>query len=737
MTEKQQRILKKTLKYILVLIIAVCLFIGVFFVAVYAGVFGKLPSKEVLKAINNEEASLVFSEDNFIIGKYFAKNRTNSTWEEIPEHLKEALIATEDKRFFSHKGYDTQSYLRVFFKSILLGGDSGGGSTLTQQLVKNLYGRKKYGFLSIPVNKTKEIAIAARLEAIYNKEELLVLYLNSVPFGENIYGVETAANRYFNKTVAQLHIEESAVLVGLLKANTYFNPRINPKNSIERRNTVLKLMENEKYLTSKATDSLQKLPLNLSYTNITSNAPAGYFVYQVKQQTLKIVEEIKLKTGNTYNLETDGLKIHTTLNLQIQKLASSGIKKQLSVMQQLLDKELNNSNFKKEWFRSQRKKFKTSEEIGQKKEIEVFEWNGMQTKKMHKLDSLWHYYKMLHAAVLIINPKNGYVLTYIGGNDYKTLPFDMVNSHRQIASAFKPILYATALENGFKANTYLENAEKEYPEYDNWKPQNFDYKQTPDSTVALWYALANSMNLPTVDLFAKVGEEPLLNTLRRLNFPAIKKTTPSIALGTLDVSLSEITKAYASIANKGEMNKLITITKITDNKGVIIYEKEPVVSELVFSEETSNKITAILQKAIDEGTGIKIRNKYGIHSDLAGKTGTAQNYSNAWFMSYTPNLVIGTWVGASSPSVHFSSGNGSGSSLALPISAYILKGMEADAKLKANYLTSFEIPDEVYESLESDPYQEKGIEGFFKRLFNFKRNKNKTESRNNTVNRRN
>lgn len=737
MTEKQQRLLKKAFKYILVLIIAITLFIGAFFVAVYAGVFGKLPSKETLKAINNEEASLVFSEDNFIIGKYFAKNRTNSTWKEIPAHLKDALIATEDKRFFSHKGYDTQSYLRVFFKSILLGGDSGGGSTLTQQLVKNLYGRKNYGFLSMPVNKAKEIAIAARLEAIYNKEELLMLYLNSVPFGENMYGVETAANRYFNKSVAQLYIEESAVLVGLLKANTYFNPRINPANSVERRNTVLQLMMNEKYLTAKVTDSLQKLPLNLNYKNITSNAPAGYFVHQVKQQALKIVEALKIDSGKVYNLETDGLKIQTTLNLQVQNLASNGIKKQLSVMQQLLDKELESQNFKKGWLKTQPKKLKTSEVESKKRAIEVFEWNGMQTRKMHKLDSLWHYYKMLHAAVLIVNPKNGNVVAYIGGNDFKTLPFNMINSHRQIASAFKPILYATALENGFETNTYLENKEKEYPEYDNWKPQNFDYKHTPDSTIALWYALANSMNLPTVDLYAKVDEEDLLNTLKRLNFPAIKKVTPSIALGTLDVSLSEITKAYASFANKGEMNELVTITKITDNKGTIIYENEPATAKTVFSKETNDKITAILQKAIDEGTGVKIRNQYGIRTDLAGKTGTAQNYSNAWFMAYTPNLVIGTWVGASSPNVHFYSGTGSGSSLALPISAYILKGMEADPKLRAKYLTLFEIPDEVYESLESDPYREIGIEGFFKRLFTIKRNKNKTEGRNNRVNRRN
>jgi penicillin-binding protein 1A len=215
---------------------------------VRAGIFGPLPDKEELLAISNEEASLVFSSDNQLIGKYFAKNRTNIRWKEIPDHLKNALIATEDKRFFTHKGYDSKSYFRVFLKSILLGDkNGGGGSTLTQQLVKNLYGRHDFGFLSLPINKIKEIIIASRIEMVYNKEELLLLYLNSVPFGEDVYGVESAARRYFNKPARELEVEESAVLVGLLKANTYFNPRLYPENSLSRRNLVLSLMEKENY----------------------------------------------------------------------------------------------------------------------------------------------------------------------------------------------------------------------------------------------------------------------------------------------------------------------------------------------------------------------------------------------------------------------------------------------------------------------------------------------------------
>ena len=319
---------KKSLKYLFIVAVLVLLSCVIFFFAIYSRVFGPLPNKADLTEIKNEEASLVISSDDQIIGKFFAENRTNISFDEIPVHLKNALIATEDKRFFDHSGYDLQSYFRVFFKSILWGDSKGrGGSTLTQQLIKNLYGRQNYGFLSMPVNKIKEIIIAARIEELYSKDELLLLYLNSVPFGEDVYGVETASRRYFNKPARKLKTEESAVLVGLLKANTYFNPRLYPQHSLERRNMVLLLMEKEKYLTKTEADSLRKLPLHLNYENINSEAPAGYFVYQVRKKTLDILEDIKRKDGKEYDLKKDGLKIYTTLNMEVQQTTIEGIRK--------------------------------------------------------------------------------------------------------------------------------------------------------------------------------------------------------------------------------------------------------------------------------------------------------------------------------------------------------------------------------------------------------------------------
>jgi penicillin-binding protein 1A len=507
--------------------------------------------------------------------------------------------------------------------------------------------------------------------------------------------------------------------VGLLKANTYFNPRINPQNSLERRNMVLSLMEKEKYLTKAASDSLRKLPLNLNYENMNAEAPAGYFVYQVKKKTLEILEDIQRKGGGEYDLKKDGLKIYTTLNMHIQQITTEGIHKHLYGMQKLLDKELQNRNIKKRWYRKQFKLY--GEDNSVKKNIEVFDWKGIVTKRMNKTDSLWYYYKLLNASVLITNPKDGAVITWIGGNDFKRLPFDMVMSHRQIASAFKPFLYATALENNFTPSTYLKNIQKVYPEYKNWEPQNFDHKFTKDSTVALWYALANSMNLPTLDLYFQTGREKLINTCNKLHFPYTNDDSPSIALGTLDLSLYEVVRAYGAFANRGEMAEPVMINKITDAKGTVLFERKDAQTEKVFNAETTEMITAILQKSINQVTGTRIRNQFGIRADLAGKTGTAQDYTNAWFIAYTPNLVVGTWVGATSPEIHFYSGNGSGSSLALPIVGNVLRAIENKAGWRKQFLTSFTIPASVYDELNCDPYKETGVKGFFYRLFHRKK----------------
>ncbi len=707
---------KKMLRYLALLLSSAILLAVLFFFSVYAGFFGELPDKNELTEIRNEEATLVFSSDSTLIGKYFAENRTNISHNDIPEHLTDALIATEDKRFFSHHGYDLLSYFRVFFKSILFGSNKGGGSTITQQLVKNLYGRKDFGYFTIPVNKVREIITAARIEKVYNKEEIIVLYLNSVPFGEDVFGVEAAARRYFNKSANELKIEESAILIGSLKATTHFNPRRNPGNSLTRRNVVLKLMKEQHFLVPHIADSLKELPLSINYANIGLDTPAGYFVYQVRRKVLEILTELKSNSGKEYNIDKDGLRVYTTLDLKVQRMADAAVKTHLKQMQKKLDKELDNQNFKKQWFDNQKNQSANYAQDTQKRDIEVFDWEGMQLKSMSSLDSIWHYYKMLHAAVLVTNPKSGAVIAWIGGNHFRYLPFDMIMSQRQTASTFKPFVYATALDSGIDVCAYLDNTVKSYPEYDHWTPQNADHTSTPDSSVAFWYALAHSMNLPAIDLYFRTGSEKIINTCNALGFKTINNT-PSIAIGTPDLTLYDIVRAYGAFANQGNLNDLVLIEKITDAHGNLLFENKSSGSTRVFSMETSAQITAVLQQAINQGTGSKMRSHYEIRAEIAGKTGTSQNYSDAWFVAYTPDLVVGTRVGARTPDVHFYSANGSGSSLALPIAGQLISGIEADKELSRRYLTSFGLSDDEYTFLNCNPYRQKGLKGFFDRLF--------------------
>ena len=507
------------------------------------------------------------------------------------------------------------------------------------------------------------------------------------------------------------------MLIGSLKASTHFNPRLNPGNALARRNLVLGLMEKQHYLLPEIADSLKKTPLTLDYENMNLNTPAGYFVFQVRKYTMELLETIKTKTGKEYNLEKDGLRIYTTLNMQIQQLALDAVKEHLIKMQRLLDKELEARNVKKQWLNKQKKNSVSYDTDILKRKTEIFEWEGLEMVNISRLDSLWHYYKMLNAAVLITNPRNGAVISWIGGNHFRTLPFDMVLSHRQIASAFKPFVYATAFERGIEPCIYLGNEVNKYPGYEDWEPQNADLVSTPDSSIALWYALAHSMNLPTIDLYFTIGRESILNTCNRLHFSYPEDDAPSIALGTLELSLYEIVRAYGAIANQGSMNEPVMIDKITDARGNPLYVRESAKSVQVFKRETTQQLTAILKEVINQGTGSRMHSQYGIRAELAGKTGTSQNYSDAWFIAYTPDLVVGTWVGARTPDIHFYSAKGAGSSLALPIVAGVIGGIQKDGVLRKRYLTRFGIPEEYYSFLQCDPFLQKGIKGFFNRLF--------------------
>ncbi len=677
--------------------IAKALALGLVFLAFLTGItlmggFGPMPHQEELKNLRDERATLVYSSDGKMIGKIYARNRTPVSLDEIPSHLVDALVVTEDIRFFTHNGIDNRSLLRVLVKSILMGNrESGGGSTLTQQLAKNLYGRRRLGFLTIPVAKIREAILARRMEKTYTKEEILLLYLNTVPFGEEVYGVEAAANRYFNKHVSELKPEESALLVGMLKANTYYHPRLHPDRALERRNLVLGLMGLNNKLDSAEVRRLQQLPLRLDYSNLRLEGPAQYFIYQVEKKAREILSSLNSQGGKSWDIERDGLKIHTTLDLQLQELALQSVRDHLSAMQPVLRRDRRISTLRRDFYRDH------EAENRQKALREVWTWQGVQVDSMTVADSLWHYRSMLNAGVYALEPATGKVRVWVGGNHFRYLPYDLVLSRRPVASAFKPYLYTAALENGFGPCTYLDNEQHVYEDFNNWEPTNYDGSSGGEA--ALWYALAHSLNLPTVDLFFRLGYDALEYSCLRFGLPDLPRDKPAVALGAYDLSLLEATRLYACLGANGELAEPVLIESIVDAAGNILYEEPDREISQVMRPDIAEGMTAMLRRVVNEGTGVTLRTAWGVEADLAGKTGTSQDYSDAWFFWYTPGLAGGVWVGARDPEIHFSSGgNGSGSALALPVAGRLLNRVEARKSLATKYLLPFDLP--VYADLE-------------------------------------
>ncbi len=704
---------------------ALFLLLALAFIAVFTlitlvrkDVFGKLPSTEELAALRNEEATLILSSNGAVIGKVFAENRTNVLFKDIPAHVVDALVSTEDQRFFEHSGVDAFSYVRVFFRTILARDRSGGGgSTISQQLIKNLYGRESHGALTVPVNKIKEALVAQRLEEVYGKEDILTLYLNSVPFGENVYGIEAAAERFFSKPSAKLKVEEGAVLIGMLKANTGYNPRLHPDAARGRRNQVLALMAGNGKLSTEAGDSLQSLPLKLRYTGSAAYDAYGYFDGRVEAQARTILGRLAKKNGRQYDLAKDGLRIHTTLDTALQGAALRSVAEQLAAMQPKLDRELQARGARKAWEKAQGKRPTAAWRKNERAVRSLFTWGNAAPDSISYRDSLWHYHSMLQAAFLMTEPATGKVRAYSGGNDFRTLPYDQVQGRRPVASTIKPLIYAAALRKGMGPCTYLNNERKTYPEYDGWAPANFD-KDTIGGQVAMWYALAHSMNIPTVDLYFRTGADTIRDTFEALGLPTDGVDKPALALGAADISLQELVRAYGAFANDGRWRDLQIIEKITDAKGKVIHQGKMAPAKRALDEQVAEQVTAMLQRAVDNGTGATMRSRFGIRGGLAGKTGTSQDFADAWFVAFTPGIVAAAWVGARDPAVHFNGGNGTGSKLALPIIGGTLAHVQRSAPLRSMYLRPFPLPTDTVD-MSCDPRRagtliERLLDGLFR-----------------------
>ncbi|QCK15023.1 transglycosylase domain-containing protein [Mangrovivirga cuniculi] len=691
---------------------------GLFIGAIYAGVFGKLPDKEELRSFSNPEASMVYSSDGKILGQYFYVNRQAVEKEEIPDYLINALVATEDVRFYDHEGIDFQSWFRVLIRTIILQQESaGGGSTITQQLVKNIYGRQEYPFLALPISKFKEAIIAGRIEDIYSKKEIVAMYLNTVPFGEEVYGIAAAADRYYSKNVQDLTVDEAAVLVGMLKANTYYNPRLNPENSFKRKSVVLSQMAKYGYISEDLRKEFSQKPIDLDYNNRIINTKAGYFVKQVKSQVQKILEEKTKEDGTPYILEKDGLRITTTLDSRLQERAETSVREHLTKLQKLMNEDQSVKNklspdnpaFKEkvkrtEAFQQLRKKGLSEKEIYDslsiKKKMRVFTWDGIDDVNFSVLDSIAYYESFLQSAVLSIDPGTGDVKAWVGGADFRFFPYDNVFARRQVGSTIKPFIYLGALNQGYNPCDFVANRVKTYVDYDDWSPENAGNNNN-EGKFSMMGGLANSVNLISIDWLLTIGPEYFVELLRYSGVESPLEPVPSLALGSFEIPVYEMAKAYTSILNDFPIDKLNLITKIEDSNGRVIYPEAKEVQKIatvknnktdnepLFDESDRRIIIEFMQEVVRSGTATRLKN-YKLKGEVAGKTGTTQNGADGWFVGYSPELLTVVWVGAPSPDVHFGSSSiAQGAAMALPIWGRIYSSISKKPEMSDLYLGRF------------------------------------------------
>jgi penicillin-binding protein 1A len=715
------------------LCIAVALLPLILFYSVSTGVLGKMPSDAELLAVKNYQASEVYSADSVLLGRYFVQNRSDATYEEVTHYLFDAIIATEDARFYQHTGVDTKSLLRVLFKSVLLGQHTGGGSTISQQLAKNLFGRKNYGWLTMPVIKIREAIIANQLEHLYSKKEILMLYVNTVSFGEDTYGITTASQRFFNKTPDKLSIEEAAVLAGTLKSPTYYNPRKNSSNALRRRNVVLSQLEKYNYISSNEYAELTNKPLLLNYIKLdNSEGTAPYFRDFLKTEVIKILGNYKKNDGSEYDLYTDGLQIYTTLHSRVQKYAEEATVHHLKRIQPLLDRDLKqqaffNSHRKiviRELQQSPRYKMLADKGFSEKEIIQKLQekdslvintLSGQKNLYMSPMDSVKQMLGSLQAGVLVVDPHTGNILAWVGGSNFKQVQYDHIKAQRQAGSVFKPVVYAQALKRGVQPCDFIANQEVTYTQYDDWTPANSSERENGRYSMA--GALANSVNTISVDLCMQSGISNVIALARSLGIESDLPPKPSIALGTAEMSLWELTGAYTAFANNGNKAALQFITSIVNDRGEQIIRVKPAFKN-VFTAEQAHTMTNMLCNVVDKGTAHELRGVYGLRGSIAAKTGTTQDHKDGWFMGYTSGMLAGVWVGADNPAIHFSGMNqGRGSATAMPIWAGLYKRIAADPQLR--YLVTKPFP--FVNDIACDMYKD---DTFIQKIFQRKNRKN-------------
>lgn len=705
------------------------------------GFLGPMPDLQQLENPKTNLATQILSSDGEILGKYFFNdNRTPITYEELPQNIVQALIATEDERFYSHSGIDFRGTLRA----VAYLGKRGGASTITQQLARQLFvGVRSRNKVEAITQKIKEWVLAVKLERRYTKKEIIAMYLNIYDFGYQADGVQSAAKIYFNKTPMTLSIEESATLVGMLKNSSLYNPRRRPERVKQRRNVVFQQMYRNDYITKEERDSLQQLPLEIDFTpDSHREGLATYFRAYLLEFMRKWVQENPKPDGEKYNIFRDGLRIYTTLDARLQALGEAAVNEHMANLQEEfflqntpqanptapfldlregeIDTLLKRTAMRSERWRALRASGKQEDSIWasfkEPTPMTVFSWKGDRDTVMTPLDSIRYYKHFLRASMMSMDPTTGHVKAWVGGFNYKHFQYDQVKQgRRQIGSTFKPFLYATAIDQlKLSPCEVLPDAlfciePMKHGNVEAWCPKNSG--DTYGRMRTLKNALANSVNTISARLMDKVGPAPVVNLARKMGIQSRLPRVPSIALGTPDISLFEMVGAYSTFANKGIYVKPIMITRIEDKNGTVLFEVVPETQD-VLSAESAYVTLELLKGVTESGSGMRLRHNtaaeysyayknvvtgypYEFENPIAGKTGTTQNQSDGWFMGMVPNLVTGVWVGGEDRSIHFKDiAFGQGATMALPIWANYMRNAYKNESLGISK-EDFEAPEVV------------------------------------------
>jgi penicillin-binding protein 1A len=685
-------------------------FIVLFFFCVAKGIFGTMPTFDELENPQTNLATEIISCDGKVLGTYYVENRSNVRYSELSHYMPEALISIEDERFTEHSGIDPRALFRVAY-GVITGRDKGGGSTITQQLAKNLFPRGEN--LSTPklvLRKFQEWITATKLEHNYSKEEIVAMYLNTVAFGHNAFGIRSAAKTFFDKTPKQMNIEECALMAGVVNAPTRYSPVRNPERSLGRRNLVLQKMAENGFITQAECDSISQIPLDMSHFGIMdhNSGQATYFREFLRGQLTEWAKNTTRADGKPYNIYRDGLRIYTTIDSRMQHYAEEAVK-------EFMGKELQ-PMFYKHWKGHKNAPFSnlTADEIDHILEtsmkrtdryralknqgmdmdsikaefnrpipMTIFSWDGPIDTVLSPMDSIRYYKWFLQASLVSIESHTGHVKAYVGGLDYRFFKYDHVTqARRQVGSTFKPFLYSLAMQEGeYTPCTKIPNIQYniQLPDGKFWSPGNSG--GNVGTEITLKYALAQSNNWISAYLMNQFGPNAVIGMARRMGVESPIDAVPAICLGVCDLKLIEMVGAMSTFANQGVYIKPMFITRIEDKNGNVIQRFSPEESEAM-SELTAYKMVELMKGVVQSGTGIRLRSLYKFTNPIAGKTGTTQKQSDGYFMGITPDLTTGVWVGAEDRSVHFRSTKlGQGSHTALPIWAMYMRKVYNDKSL--------------------------------------------------------